>query len=712
MTPPLEKGRLGASVLGRRMLHRSFWSVLLVSALVIAAQSLVVMQQKREQRFRTVDDTAAILLPNIASASWQVSEATMATLLDSLVALEGATAARFEDGYLRVERHTPRPTASELDWRSCERVIRRDLRGFPLGSEKLPAGLLEICFVQPASLGSLLPDALVAAAPLLVLLLLASVYPAMLVHRMVIRPIGDLTDAIRRSRLLGFVPQRPPKDRGDEVDVLVEELKERTIRLLQEQGMSDLAFHALSDGMAVADQQLVVQRYNAAMATALGLAPSERLEGRSLRDYLPAEAFVHPDRPLEFSGPGARVLEVSSSPLNFEGAPAHRVYQVRDLTDKKRHEAEVRQANKMNALGTLSGGVAHDFNNLLMAIGGNAELIGLDEKLSPEGQRMLGVIRQAARRGSALTAQLLSFARKQPMKIGSLGAREVVTEVAALSRRTLGSGHRVEVRIGEDCWVRTDRTLLDTALINLLVNARDAQPQGGVIQLVVEPLEGEAQPLVRLSVLNEGPDIPREVLDRMGEPFFTTKGPGKGTGLGLSMVMGFAAQSGGRFEMHSAHGHTRMSIVLPRAMAPDARELDGAGAPPIAGASRSLAVLLVDDDLTVRETLAGLLRSLGHRVEQAGSAAEVQVLVVDHGPVWDVVLCDMVLAHGSGLDVQHMLQSHGANMPCVFISGNVPEALSARMGSQDLPDVLFKPVSRERLQAALAAACPPAGAAP
>lgn len=711
---PWQAPSVGASVLGSRMLRRSFWSLLLVGCVVMVAQALVVLSQEREQRFRAVNDTAQLLMPNVASAAWQVSETTMTTLLDSLVAMDGVVAARFGDDQLSIARHSVRWSGSENGWQDCERVIRRDLTGFALGAERLPAGLLEICFVQPGGLGQPLRNAMWAASPLLLLLVLASLYPALLVRRMVIQPIKELTEAIRHSNLLNFHPARPPGDQGDEVDGLIDELKGRTRSLLREQGMANLAFLALSDGMAVVDLRSVIMRCNAALPAVLGLDAGVVLVGRSLGDFLPPDLFDPPDGTREFEGVAGRVLEVSASALDIGGEESYRVVQIRDLTQKKRDEAEHRQVAKMNALGTLSGGVAHDFNNLLMAIGGSAELISLDETLTPEGQRLLETIRVAARRGATLTAQLLTFARKQPMKSSSVDVREVVAEVVALSRRTLGSGHTVEVWIEGHPRVHADQTFLETALINLLVNARDAQPQGGAIRLEVQTVERAGQAFVRLSVINQGPDIPPEVLARMGEPFFTTKTPGKGTGLGLSMVLGFAEQSGGRVEMASAQGLTRMAILLP--LEPEPCEVAAAVLPvPVPAKPRpppSLQLLLVDDDVSVRDTLAGLLGSLGHRVTVAASPQEVEALLAGHGSGWDLVLCDLVLAQGSGIDVHQMLRARGIATPLVFISGNVPSSMQSRIELLDHRAVLYKPVSREQLQKTIQSVCSAGGAAP
>jgi CheY-like chemotaxis protein len=367
---------------------------------------------------------------------------------------------------------------------------------------------------------------------------------------------------------------------------------------------------------------------------------------------------------------------------------------------KKQLEASEQQSHKMNALGALSSGVAHDFNNLLMTIGGNAELISELERLSPEGKDMVQSIRVAARRGAVLTSQLLSFARKQHLKARQLCPHEVVAEVVELARRTLGSTHSLELEVLSTHAVQTDATFLETALLNLMVNARDAQAHGGPIRVRVEDVVQARRDWVSFSVINTGPTIPRDVLQRMGEPFFTTKAKGRGTGLGLSMVMGFAEQSGGHVTMESSDGVTRIAIVLPavHTEAPVTHPAPAFRATNLP--ARTLKVLLVDDDAVVLQVLGRMLRTLGHEVTRAFTPNDVRGLI-QQGQRWDVVLCDMVLEGAHGFDVHELIAPILPQPVFFFISGNVPPALADRL--PELPQVrlLQKPIELDALQAVL-----------
>lgn len=701
MKLPLHDAVLARGVLGRRMLWRSFWSILLVSVLVMAAQTFLVMQQKRDQRFQAIRSTIDLLQINVANAAWQVSESEMFALLGSLVALDGVDAVSYADPFLNVQALSPSATAQTDVWSRCERTLNQDFSDYPIGSNRLPSGTMKVCFNSPDSVASLMPGALVAALPLLALIVLASVFPAILVRRMVIQPIEQLTDAVRNAQSVASLHlNRPAQDKGDEIELLIEEIQVRSQRLLRERSLADLAFESFGHGMAVTDERGTIQRHNTALVNLLG-ETEPVLIGRKLGDLLPSTPVDPTVAPTEFTAHDGRILEASASPLRGEGTDRYRVHMVRDLTERKRMEALEQQGLKMSALGTLSSGVAHDFNNLLMAIGGNAELLMAEESLSEDGIKMLTIIRGAAKKGATLTSQLLSFARKQQLKVRPTLVSEVVADVVALSRRTLGSSHRLLVEERVSPIVMTDPVFLETALLNLLVNARDAQPEGGDIQILVdESPDLDGHTMVGVSVLNGGPAIPPEVLARMGEPFFTTKVIGKGTGLGLSMVMGFAQQTGGALLLQSKEGETRICIQLrvAQAEAADPSQRETFATPLASGESAK--ILVVDDDPDVRETLARMVERLGHSVTAAASVDEVQALW-NAGARWDSVLCDVLLEGHSGLDVYRFLHEVDASLHFCFVSGKVPDALAVRLAALEHTDFLAKPISIDDLRRAL-----------
>lgn len=678
-------------VLSRRVLWRTLTATLLLAVVALLLHAALLLDRQRTEALRAVDSTLDLLLPNFANAAWQINEGVMQSLLASLAATRDVRWVRFEDAHQQQVAPAQADTAA-----ACPQRIERSLVGIPVGPQVLDGGRLTLCYAPPGWLAMLAPQVWQALIPLL-LLAVAAVYPAFTIRRTVLQPIEALTRSLRdEASVLDIELNRPPADRGDEVDRLLDELKQRTRRFLQERNMAELAFQALRDGIVITDEQCRVLRANPAVAGLLERGTA-LVPGASLADHVPAAALTCREGPLEFQTADGRTLEVTCTRLQPSGDLARRAFLFSDLTQRRQYETNLLQSHKMNALGTLSGGVAHDFNNLLMAISGNAELLGMGESLSEDGKAMLAAIRHAARRGSGLTAQLLTFARKQPLKPVVLDVAAICQEVLSLSRRTLGPTHRLHLSVEPDLRVRADVTFLETALLNLLVNARDAQPDGGPIALSAEAVTVDGVDMVRLAVVNGGPAIDPAVLARMGEPFFTTKAKGKGTGLGLSMVLGFADQSGGRVEMTSVPGRTSMGLLLPREsgepVAPERPSASTAGH----GSVRSLQVLVVDDDPLVLKVSGALLASLGHWVTPVSSAAQVDLLLRG-GQRWDLVVCDVVLEDGSGLDVYHAMARHGHLPAWVFVSGNVPAALQERIARVDALAILHKPYDRETLR--------------
>ncbi|WP_236960638.1 PAS domain S-box protein [Methylobacterium durans] len=323
-----------------------------------------------------------------------------------------------------------------------------------------------------------------------------------------------------------------------------------------------------------------------------------------------------------------------------------------DVTARKRAEEALRQAQKMEAVGQLTGGVAHDFNNLLAVVIGNLDLLRKRIPDTPRLRRLLDNAAQGAQRGAALTQRMLAFARRQDLKPESVDIASLVEGMTDLLQRAAGPAVRVEEHFPPELpVVRVDANQLELALINLTVNARDAMPNGGTIALTAreEHAGPEAADALRpgnyvcLSVNDTGEGMDPATLVRAREPFFTTKGVGKGTGLGLSMVHGLAEQSGGRLVLSSEKGKgTTAEIWLPLAeeAASAARPADTT-AEAVASAFKPLRVLVVDDDALVLANTAEMLEDLGHTVVQAASGREalsalrhgrdVNLIITDHG---------------------------------------------------------------------------------
>jgi signal transduction histidine kinase len=323
-------------------------------------------------------------------------------------------------------------------------------------------------------------------------------------------------------------------------------------------------------------------------------------------------------------------------------------------------EAALRQAQKMEAVGALAGGVAHDFNNLLGIIVGNLELIGETVSHNPELTELVQDALKASLRGASLTHQLLAYARKQPLSPQIVSAKKLIADLADLLKRTLGEKIVVETDLPEGLWkVRVDANLLDTALLNLALNARHAMPDGGSLTFAarnVRLADDRSRPAdlsdyVLLSVTDTGVGMTPAILDRALDPFFTTRPVGVGTGLGLSMVDGFVKQSNGHVEIESEPGRgTTVKLHFP-AVRTDGAEagqvLDG-DTMPMAVADE--VVLVIDGDRLVRKFLAGLLTSLGYRAIEASDGREAERLL-EEGDRVDLVLTSEAMRCWDGSDL-------------------------------------------------------------
>ncbi|AWN48149.1 sensor histidine kinase [Methylobacterium terrae] len=355
----------------------------------------------------------------------------------------------------------------------------------------------------------------------------------------------------------------------------------------------------------------------------------------------------------------------------------------RDVTERKRAQdaleqaqAALAQAQKMEAVGQLTGGVAHDFNNLLMAVLGSLELL---RKRLPDDPRLLRLLDnavQGAERGAALTQRMLAFARRQELKPEAIDLAHLVREMTDLLQRSIGPGVRIETRFPSGLPpALVDAHQLELALLNLVVNARDAMPEGGTVAIagrLEEPgAAGEARPMLCLSVTDTGTGMDAATLARAQEPFFTTKGVGKGTGLGLSMVHGLAAQSHGRLVLRSRPGAgTTAEVWLPVAAreAGPAPEEAPARRPPAARGLPSQVVLVVDDDPLVLENSAAMLEDLGHRVIEARSGQEALELM-RRARTLDLVLTDHAMPEMTGLQLAARIEAERPGLRVILATG-------------------------------------------
>jgi signal transduction histidine kinase/CheY-like chemotaxis protein len=406
--------------------------------------------------------------------------------------------------------------------------------------------------------------------------------------------------------------------------------------------------------------------------------------GRALGESL---ATVSVDYRFRHHNGRFRLLQATGRALPADGGEALMVLNARDITEQKHLESQLRQAQKMEAIGQLAGGVAHDFNNLLSVIFGHSELLEMRLPASEPLRDSVAQIGQAAERAAALTRQLLAFSRQQVLEPKVLDLNALVAAAEHLLCRLIGEDVRLVTKLQPHLGpVRADPGQLDQVLLNLAVNARDAMPHGGTLtfetrNLELHPAYAAIQPGLRpgryvlLAVTDTGCGMTPEVQARIFEPFFTTKGVGKGTGLGLAVVHGIVQQSGGHLEVYSLPGvGTTFKLYLPAVEVPPAAALADGPSPPPAG--RGETVLLVEDEDAVRAVSVLLLESLGYRVLEAANAEEALRLVGAGRQKLDLLMTDVVMPGRNGRELAEALRRENPGLKVLFQSGYTGEAVA------------------------------------
>lgn len=438
------------------------------------------------------------------------------------------------------------------------------------------------------------------------------------------------------------------------------------------------------------------------------------------------EKFVHPDDLERTWAEIRRVLTGIYNAVDFEtrllradgtvrvmswravgSATEGRLYAVgRDVTEKKEEAQRLVRAQRLEAVGQLTGGIAHDFNNILAALMSYLEVAKrLLDKDPARLPALLDSALKAGRRGAHLVSQLLTFARKQQLSIGPVDLNELVRSMKDLIERTLGAN--IDMRFECDPTVRAaqaDRTQLESVLLNLCINARDAMPDGGTLTICTSRWTISDDPASRiddlprgpyavLSVIDTGTGMDEATLARCLEPFFTTKGPGQGTGLGLSQVVGFVQQCGGTVRIHSKPGDgTRVDVLLPKVnLAENALPPDEAGRGPPSLAAGT--VLLVDDSPDVLQSTTQLLEAVGYTVIPASSAEDAMTVVLTGRP-FHVMVTDYAMPGMNGVELIKDVQRHRPKMTAILVSGYAD--IDTR---QQLPGVtlLRKPFEPEQM---------------
>ena len=542
-------------------------------------------------------------------------------------------------------------------------------------------------------------------------------------HRIILpdgteRVIHELADLIRDEQ------GRPLRMMGTAQDVTERWRAEELLRQSEERFRQMIANG--SDIIALVDQQGVIRFQSPSTERVLGHRP-EYMAGRRIEEYIHAEDLAKVGAAME------RVLAGQEKPLPVEYRCRHRdgswrtlqsfgkamtgstgekliVVNSRDVTESRALEEQLRQSQKMEAIGQLSGGIAHDFNNLLTAIIGHLGLLRDNPQLTREIDESLSEISGAANRAAKLTSQLLAFSRRQVLSTSALDVNEVVTHLTKMLRRILGEHVIMQLDFApEPLTFQGDAGLMEQVLVNLAVNARDAMPEGGTLKITTrsvtqlppstndQPGPQQAVAYVRLSVGDTGTGILPEIRAKIFEPFFTTKEVGKGTGLGLATVFGIVQQHHGWIEVESEPGHGAVfHIFLPRlAVVPTVAP---APQPVFTPRGSNELVLLVEDEPAVQEMGTQALRRQGYRVVTASNGRTALEVWARYKSEIALLLTDMIMPEGvSGQQLARQLLEEKPALKVIYTSGYNAEIAGKELKLADGVNYLAKPYELEQL---------------
>src|SRR5258705_11900 len=540
-------------------------------------------------------------------------------------------------------------------------------------------------------------------------------------RRFIHRPLGQLVNAANQWRLGEYARRVNIRDKSeiaqvaDAFDTMAEALEHREQELSEAKEKAEEAaaritmiFESTTDSVAIIDRDWRISYLNRRASAQLG----NDLIGTRLKEAFPDDAiteiFNQLQEALSDQRPASFEAHCAGSgtwyALNaFPSSEGLAVY-FRDITEHK-HAVEARrliqeqlhQSQKMESVGQLTGGVAHDFNNLLMVVSVNLELIE-DAADIGKVRQFAAAARRATDRGTKLTAQLLAFSRRQVLNPKLVDANQLISEFQELIRQSVGGSCEVKLRTDERLWLcHVDPPLLETALLNLALNGRDAMPDGGVLEIDTRNVVLHDGALagclpgsyVRLSVTDTGSGMPPEVRDRAFEPFFTTKEVGKGTGLGLSMVYGFVRQSGGHVTVESATGvGTKVAIYLPKATQNPDAEVEAVQAKDIPGGSERIRV--VEDNADLLEATSAMLTRFGYRVLCARNGEEA-IEILNSGQEFELLFSDVVMPNGlNGVELAREARRLNKDIGVLLTSGYAGDVLERHQAADEFP-IIDKP---------------------
>jgi PAS domain S-box-containing protein len=704
-------------------------AVLLFSSIVTLALTALQLYLDYDREVGLIqtrlDEIGRSTTGSIGESLWNLDQNQLRLQLDGILRLPDIRAAEVHEITDR-----PNPIRLAVGEPSTRSIVTRDYAlNYGVQGTARPIGVLHVEATLTDVYQQLLNRALVILASQAAKTFLVSLFIIYMVHLLVTRHLVAIAEFVSKYSLARPPPplqldRRPPYD-ADELDKVIDAFNamcanlERAYGELREANANlehDLNIRRRAEEDARASEQRFrdyaetasdwfwetgpdhVFTYISDKLDAFGLGRAEligksRFEGAADQQVEPQKWREHaamlsrhePFRNFEYSrrdsGNRLRRLSVNGQPvfaadgcfLGYRGTAT-------DLTKQHETEERLRQSQKMDAIGQLTGGVAHDFNNVLTVIIGTIEIVqeGLADK--PQFAAIAQLIDDAAARGAEITSQLLTFARRQPLEPREIDVNALVVETAKLLKPMLGEHIEIVTRLADDAWTAmADPSQLSSAIVNLAVNARDAMPGGGRLTLETanRDLDGTSSAgdgdvlrgaFVMIAVTDTGHGIPADIRERVFEPFFTTKGVGRGTGLGLSMVYGFARQTGGTVAIESEEGRgTVMRLFLPRSNG----EAPARTAPvqALAAARGHETILVVEDDPLVQGYVIAQLGTLGYRTLAASDGAAALALV-DQGARFDLLFTDIIMPGGmNGRELAEAVQLRRPGARVLYTSG-------------------------------------------
>ncbi len=707
------------SELGPRLVRRVLVVGVLFSLIALMVLGALEYDRQRNRATEEVDRIVIAMTPLIEEAVWWVNRHTILTTAQSLSEVSSISTIKISTEFGDFEN----PGASESTNGSCDRNVKIPIKDERFSQSNETLGSIEICQSFDDVVG-VVTELLITGVPLQVMLLFSfAVMVLYLIHRSVVAPLNELKSLIAKGTDIGRIQlTRWSGDEGDEIDLVVDELRHLTQRLANERDIAETTLLSINNGILVLDNTRQIQRTNNAalqildcdlsalvgqtLSVILNLKAQAVETKRSSIDLINVYTLVH-----------NIVIEVSESPIMRGDRLLGYIVVINDVTEQRMMQQRFIQSEKIEAIGALTSGVAHDFNNLLSVIMGNLELYTFQSKIDIEQSDALNTIMSSCVRAATLTDSLLSYSRRQNLESHVVEIDAVFESLEKLLARTIPSNITLKFENTSTSGVFADPTYLQTAMLNLAINARDAMENGGSITIsssdkvpeaALDTLsKKESEQFVALIVSDTGCGMTPEVLTRVTEPFFTTKEVGKGTGLGLSMVVGFAEQSGGLAHIESSPCKgTKIYLILPAIKETEVSSHSAKNPfeqPSAIIHSKPLKIFFVEDNPDVRTVMVAALDNLGHKVTSA-SCLSSAMSQAGNLQEYDLLLTDFQLPDGNGLELVENFRILNPNLPVIVVSGDIPVRLAKELSGKGNVQLLLKPASLPQLTASIALA--------